>query len=295
MLALILLALVGLVAQLVDGTLGMGYGVTSSSLLLAVGLSPALASASVHLSQIGTTLMSGVSHLRLGNTDRALVARLAVPGAVGAFLGATVLSRLATAAATPVTTTILLVLGIYVLVRFAVRPPTGATARNSPHTSRLLTPLGLIGGFIDATGGGGWGPVVTTTLLSRGRTAPRTIVGSVDTAEFIVSVTASLGFLLGLGTAGIDFGVVVALLGGGMLAAPLAAWAVSRMPGTILGTAVGGLIVVTNTVTVLETLGLSTTVTAWTLSALVAALLPLIALTVHRTRRTNVVAEVQAA
>ncbi|MBW3069357.1 MULTISPECIES: sulfite exporter TauE/SafE family protein [unclassified Actinomyces] len=295
MFALILLALVGLVAQLVDGTLGMGYGVTSSSLLLAVGLSPALASASVHLSQIGTTLMSGVSHLRLGNTDRALVARLAVPGAVGAFLGATVLSRLTTAAATPVTATILLVLGVYVLVRFAVRPSTGAAARTSPHTLRLLAPLGLIGGFIDATGGGGWGPVVTTTLLSRGRTAPRTVVGSVDTAEFIVSVTASLGFLLGLGTAGIDVGIVIALLGGGVLAAPLAAWAVSRMPGATLGTAVGGLIVVTNTVTVLEALGLSAPATAWTVSALVAALLPLIAFTVRRARHLTVIPEVQAA
>ncbi|WP_103064172.1 sulfite exporter TauE/SafE family protein [Actinomyces qiguomingii] len=293
MLALIVLALVGLVAQLVDGTLGMGYGVTSSSLLLAVGLSPALASASVHLSQIGTTLVSGLSHLRLGNTDRALVARLAIPGAFGAFLGATVLARVATSAATPVTATILLLLGLYVLVRFALRPPTGATARTSPHTFRLLTPLGLVGGFIDATGGGGWGPIVTTTLLSRGRTAPRTVVGSVDTAEFIVSVMASLGFLLGLGTAGIDFGVVIALLGGGVLAAPLAAWAVSRIPGAALGTAIGGLIVVTNTATLLQALDLGAPVTTWTVSALIAVLAPLIGFTVRR--RANGVPKVQAA
>lgn len=252
---LVILALVGLAAQLVDGALGMGYGVTSSSLLLLAGLSPALASASVHLSEIGTTLLSGASHHRLGNTDWRLVARLGGPGAVGAFLGATLLSRLSTDAATPITSTILLTLGLYVLVRFAVRPPVGANARRSPHTSRFLAPLGLLGGFVDATGGGGWGPVATTTILSRGRTAPRTVVGSVDTAEFLVTVAASVGFLTGLGTAGIDLRIVAAMLIGGLAAAPLAAWLVSRLPGQTLGTAVGGLIVTTNLATVLKAAG----------------------------------------
>lgn len=251
---LLVLALVGLASQLVDGALGMGYGVTSSSLLLLAGLSPALASASVHLSEIGTTLVSGTAHHRLGNTDWRLVARLGGPGAVGAFLGATVLSRLSTGAAAPATSGILLVLGLYVLIRFAVRPPAGSARRRSPHTALLLVPLGPVGGFVDATGGGGWGPVATTTLLARGRTAPRTVVGSVDTAELMVTAAASAGFLAGLGTAGISPTVVGALLAGGLVAAPVAAWLVSRLPAGVLGSAVGGLIVMTNLRTILSAL-----------------------------------------
>ena len=251
---LLVLALVGLASQLVDGALGMGYGVTSSSLLLLAGLSPALASASVHLSEIGTTLVSGTAHHRLGNTDWRLVARLGGPGAVGAFLGATVLSRLSTGAAAPATSGILLVLGLYVLIRFAVRPPAGSARRRSPHTARLLVPLGLVGGFVDATGGGGLGPVATTTLLARGRTAPRTVVGSVDTAELMVTAAASAGFLAGLGAAGISPTVVGALLAGGLVAAPVAAWLVSRLPAGVLGSAVGGLIVMTNLRTILSAL-----------------------------------------
>ena len=251
---LLVLALVGLASQLVDGALGMGYGVTSSSLLLLAGLSPALASTSVHLSEIGTTLVSGTAHHRLGNTDWRLVARLGGPGAVGAFLGATVLSRLSTGAAAPATSGILLVLGLYVLIRFAVRPPAGSARRRSPHTARLLVPLGLVGGFVDATGGGGWGPVATTTLLARGRTAPRTVVGSVDTAELMVTAAASAGFLAGLGAAGISPTVVGALLAGGLVAAPVAAWLVSRLPAGVLGSAVGGLIVMTNLRTILSAL-----------------------------------------
>ena len=241
---LVLLALVGLAAQLVDGSLGMGYGMTSSSLLLLAGLSPALASASVHLAEIGTTLASGASHWRLGNTDPRLVVRLGLPGAVGAFSGATVLSHLSTRAATPVTASLLILLGAYVLGRFALRPPRGSGSRRSPHGRRLLVPLGMVGGFVDATGGGGWGPVVTTTLLTGGRTAPRTVVGSVGASEFLVTAAASAGFLTGLGTAGISLGI--ALLAGGLVAAPIAAWLVSRLPGPVLGTAVGGLILATN-------------------------------------------------
>ena len=213
---LVLLALVGLAAQLVDGSLGMGYGMTSSSLLLLAGLSPALASASVHLAEIGTTLASGASHWRLGNTDPRLVVRLGLPGAVGAFSGAAVLSHLSTRAATPVTASLLILLGTYVLGRFALRPPSGSGSRRSPHGRRLLVPLGLVGGFVDATGGGGWGPVVTTTLLTGGRTAPRTVVGSVGASEFLVTVAASAGFLTGLGTAGISLGIVLTLLAGAL-------------------------------------------------------------------------------
>ncbi|MDN5726781.1 MAG: sulfite exporter TauE/SafE family protein [Propionibacteriales bacterium] len=270
---LILLALVGLAAQLVDGALGMGYGVTSTTMLMLVGLSPALASASVHLAEIGTTLASGASHWRLGNTDWRLVLRLGLPGAVGAFAGATVLSRLSTAAAEPIMAGILGALGVYILIRFAFRPPRVATVRTSPHGKKLLIPLGLVGGFVDATGGGGWGPVSTSTLLGAGRTAPRTVIGSVDTSEFLVSVAASLGFLFGLGTAGIDAGIVGALLIGGLIAAPIAAWLVSRLPSRVLGVAVGGLILLTNSRTLFKAIGVDGTprTAAYVLIAVAAA------------------------
>lgn len=249
---LIVLGVVGFLAQLVDGSLGMGYGATSSSLLLAAGLTPALASASVHLAELGTNAASGISHWRLGNVDRRLVLRLGVPGAVGAFLGATLLSRLSTEAAAPLMAGILAALGVYILLRFALRPPPVSHARTSPHRRRFLVPLGFLGGIIDATGGGGWGPVSTTTLLSAGRTAPRTVIGSVDTSEFLVTVSASVAFVLGLGASGINLGYVGVLLAGGLLAAPFAAWLVSRLPARTLGAAVGAIILLTNVPTLLR-------------------------------------------
>jgi uncharacterized membrane protein YfcA len=254
---LLVLGVVGFFAQLVDGALGMGYGATSSSLLLTVGLTPAMASASVHFAELGTNLASGVAHWRLGNVDRRLVLRLGVPGAVGAFLGATLLSHLTTKAAAPLMAVVLLLLGGYILTRFALRPPPAATATTSPHRRRFLVPLGFLGGLVDATGGGGWGPVSTTTLLSAGRTAPRTVVGSVDTSEFLVTASASVAFLIGLGTSGLHLGYVLVLLVGGLVAAPAAAWLVSRLPAPILGTGVGGLIVVTNLRVLLDATGAS--------------------------------------
>ncbi|WP_347354801.1 sulfite exporter TauE/SafE family protein [Intrasporangium sp.] len=253
---LLVLGVVGFLAQLLDGALGMGYGATSASLLLTVGLTPAMASASVHLAELGTNLASGVAHWRLGNVDRRLVLRLGVPGAAGAFLGATLLSHLTTEAAAPVMGAVLLLLGAYILVRFALRPPR-LVDRSTPHRRRFLVPLGLLGGFVDATGGGGWGPVSTTTLLSAGHTAPRTVVGSVDTSEFLVTAAASVAFLVGLGTSGIHLGYVLVLLAGGLVAAPAAAWLVSRLPAPVLGTAVGGLIVLTNLRVLLAATGAS--------------------------------------
>lgn len=250
---LLVLGLVGFAAQLVDGALGMGYGATSSSLLLLAGLTPAAASASVHFAELGTNLVSGASHWRLGNVDWPLVWRLGVPGAVGAFAGAMLLSELSTEAAAPVMAVLLIALGVFILTRFAVRPPRAVHAHRSPHGNRFLAPLGLVGGFVDATGGGGWGPVSTTALLSAGRTKPRHVVGSVDTSEFLVTVSASLGFLIGLGTSGITWAYVGVLLLGGLIAAPFAAWLVSKLPAAVLGSAVGGLIVITN----LRTLGKS--------------------------------------
>jgi uncharacterized protein len=251
---LIVLAVVGLLAQLVDGALGMGYGATSATLLVLVGLTPLAASASVHFSELGTNLASGVAHWRLRNVDWPVVVRIAGPGAVGAFLGATVLAALSTVWAKPIMAGILAMLGIYIIVRFVVgvRPQL-----NKRLTAKFLAPLGLFAGFIDATGGGGWGPVATPALLSGGRLEPRKVIGSVDTAEFAVSCAASLGFLLAIGASGIHWGFAVALLVGGLVAAPLAAYLIKIAPAYLLGVAVGGVILLTNTRTLFSALEVS--------------------------------------
>jgi hypothetical protein len=248
---LVLLALVGLGAQLVDGSLGMAYGVTSTTLLLAIGTNPAVASATIHLAEIGTTLASGLAHWKFGNVDWKVVAKVGVPGAVGAFAGATFLSHLSTEVAAPVMSLILVSLGIYLLVRFTLR---GIDRRNlgKPVRKRFLGPLGLVAGFVDATGGGGWGPVGTPALLASGRMEPRKVIGSIDTSEFLVALAASLGFLLALGSQGINAVWVAGLLGGGLVAAPIAAWLVRHIPPRMLGSLVGGVIVLTNTRTLLK-------------------------------------------
>jgi uncharacterized membrane protein YfcA len=255
--SIIILAIVGLAAQLVDGSLGMAYGVTSTTLLLAVGIAPALASASVHIAEVGTTFASGVSHWRFGNVDWGKIGWLAVPGGVGAFFGAVVLvSVISAEAAEPVIAIFLFMLGVYILSRFSFR------RREKPVTVRpiprmFLAPLGLVAGFLDAAGGGGWGPISTPTLLSSGRMEPRKIVGTVDTSEFVVALAASAGFLISLSFAQIPWQVVGALLIGGLIAAPIAAWVVRVLPMRVLGTAVGGVILITNMRTFLEAIGVS--------------------------------------
>jgi uncharacterized protein len=253
----LILAVVGLIAQLVDGSLGMAYGVTSQSLLLTVGIAPALASASVHIAEVGTTAASGASHWRFGNVDWSKVWPLAIPGAVGAFLGAVVLSTFITAeAAEPIVAIFLFALGVFVLARFSFRRhQRPVQVRPVPRT--FLGPLGLIAGFLDAAGGGGWGPISTPTLLSSGRMEPHKIIGTVDTSEFLVALSASIGFLFALSFAEIPWTVVGALLLGGVIAAPIAAYIVRILPARILGSAVGGLILVTNMKTFLEAVGVS--------------------------------------
>ncbi|MFD3811212.1 sulfite exporter TauE/SafE family protein [Rhodococcus sp. NPDC058639] len=284
---LLVFTLVGVGAQLVDGALGMAFGVTATTLLIFSGVGAAHASAAVHLAEVGTTLVSGVSHWRFRNVDWKVVLRLGVPGAIGAFLGATVLSSLSTEAATPVTAAILLAIGVYVALRFSVRPPAVAHARTSPHTAKFLSPLGFFGGFVDASGGGGWGPITTSTLLSRGKTAPRTVIGSVSASEFLVAVSASIGFLVGLGHESLGNLLVVAGLAlGGALAAPFAAWLVSRVPATLLGTAVGGVIVLTNAHKLLGVVDAGPIASASVTCAIVGAWIALLAVSWKRSRLT---------
>lgn len=249
---LVVLVLFGFIAQLIDGALGMAYGATTTTLVLAAGLSPAAASASVHLAELGTTAVSGASHWRFGNVDWRTVRRIGFPGAIGAFVGAVVLSSISGEIARPWMAGILLAIGVYILARFTLGAP--ARPKGRPYVrGRYLAPLGLGAGFVDATGGGGWGPVATPTLLATGRMEPRKVVGSVDTSEFLVALSASLGFLVSLGSQGIKWSTVVALLLGGVAAAPLAAWLVQKVTSRLLGVSVGGLILITNARTLFST------------------------------------------
>jgi uncharacterized protein len=268
---LVVLAIVGFVAQLVDGSLGMAYGVTSTTLLLAIaGLTPVLASTVVHISEVGTTLASGVSHWRFGNVDWSKILWLAIPGGIGAFVGATVLVRFIDAAvAEPVVAIFLFLLGAYVLARFAFNR-TSNVAQNLPIPRAFLSPLGLIAGFLDAVGGGGWGPISTPTLLSSGRMEPRKVVGTVDTSEFIVALAASIGFLISLSFAQVPWEVVGVLLLGGLVAAPIAAWIVRHLNARVLGTAVGGFILLVNANTFLEAVGLDPALNVFVYGAILA-------------------------
>ena len=252
---LIVVTIAGLAAQLVDGSLGMGYGLTSSTLLIFAGLSPAAASASVHLAEVGTTALSGVAHHRFGNVDWHAVRRIAIPGGVGAFLGATLLSSLSTESARPLASALLFTLGIYVLLRFLLGK--AQVQRKGRPGIRVLAPLGLIGGFVDATGGGGWGPVTTPTLLADGRLAPNRVVGTVSASEFIVALSASVGFFTALGGEVVRLEFVAALLGGGLIAAPIAAYMVRHLNPRLLGVVVGGFICFTNARVLLSAAGIS--------------------------------------
>lgn len=291
---LLVLGFVGLLAQLVDGSLGMAYGVTSSTLLLAAGVAPAAASAAVHFSEIGTSLVSGAAHTKFGNVDWRTVGILAVPGFAGAFAGATFLASLPGDVAKPWVASLLLLLGAYVIWRFLALGGRRPEFKGRP-SALFLAPMGVFGGALDSIGGGGWGPVGTTSLLSSGRLEPRKVVGSIDTSEFVVAVGGSLGFLMALGSQGIPWDYAIALLAGGVIAAPIAAWLVRHLPARVLGVAAGGLIVVTNSRTIAETVGVSGVGVAVVVLPLVAAWFVGIGWAVRQERRSREVERLERA
>ena len=224
---------VGLLAQLVDGALGMAYGLVSSTILLALGLPPAVASATVHTAEVVTTGASGASHLWFGNVRRTLFWQLAIPGAIGGILGAYFLANVPGEAIRPFINAYLLILGVMVLLRAYGK-------RLSRHQVQHSGVLGFFAGLLDAIGGGGWGPLATSTLIARGG-GVRSTIGSVNAAEFVVTTCIAATFAWHVG---IDhWTIVLGLLTGGVIAAPAAAWLVKHLPERVVMTAVGGLIV----------------------------------------------------
>jgi uncharacterized membrane protein YfcA len=224
---------VGLLAQVVDGALGMAYGATATTFLLAAGASPAAASASVHIAEIFTTGVSDVAHARFGNVDKRLFARLLVPGILGAILGAVLVTYVDGAAFKPLMSAYLLVLGVYILSK-AFR-----ALRMRLQEPRHVGKLALFGGFVDAAGGGGWGPVVTTTLIGSGND-PRTTIGSVNFAEFFLTLTSAATFALLMDTNA--WPIIAGLVIGGLFAAPFAAVLCRRLSARTLLLMVGTLI-----------------------------------------------------
>ncbi len=247
---LVVVFLAGFAASLVDGALGMGFGPTSSSILLGTGLSPAAISTTVNLAKVATGFTAAISHWRFDNIDRRVVRRLAVPGSIGALIGATVLASVDGDGLKPILSVLLLGMAARILLRFSRPLPAmadgdeleeGSGRRYDERgTAAVATAGGVTNGLV-----GAWGPVVTPFLLQRGL-APRYAIGSVNTAEVAVAVVASGSLLASVGGGGIDVAVVVAMLAGGVLAAPLAAWAIRFLPARGLGVAVGGLLFVVN-------------------------------------------------
>lgn len=241
-------AAVGFLAQLVDGAIGMAYGLTATSVMVAQGVPPAAASAAVHAAEVATTGLSGLAHWRLGHVMPRLVRRLAVPGIVGGVAGALVAGHMPMAVIKPVVSLYLLAMGVVILRRAWLGRPKGTTERQADPV-----PLGFGGGFLDAVGGGGWGPIVTSTLIGRGLD-PKMAIGSSNAAEFFVTAAVTVAFLSSVGI-GI-WPLVAGLVIGGAIAAPFAALATRHMPARPLMGVVGAVIVLLAGSTLLRQLGM---------------------------------------
>ncbi|MEO5773848.1 MAG: sulfite exporter TauE/SafE family protein [Sphingomicrobium sp.] len=235
--ALLPFILAGFVAQLIDGALGMAFGTISSALMISLGQPPALASAGVHLAETFTTAASGISHIAHRNVDWRLFGRIAIPGIVGGIMGAYVLTQIDGAVMKPIVLTYLALIGLFLIYRSMKKELHDAALR-------LVAPLGFAGGFLDAAGGGGWGAIVTGNLLAQGG-EPRRVIGTVNTAEFLVTATISATFIASMGWKAFTV-ATVGLLVGGVLAAPLGAHIVKRVEAKKLLFAVGLLLMLTS-------------------------------------------------
>ncbi len=242
--------LVGAIAGLIDCSVGMGFGLTSSTLLVSVNVAAAVASATVHFAEIATTIASGLAHWHAGSVDMKVLIRLALPGSIGAFLGANFLSNIDLSKSKVLISAILLILGFVLLYRNIFESQNiNLLEINDP---KFLTFLGFSGGFIDASGGGGWGPVVTPTIMVSTSHEPRKVIGTVNAAEFFVALAASIGFLINLNKMELDWSSVGGLALGGILAAPIAAKFVTKLHPKQLGIIVGFIIIIINAINLIR-------------------------------------------
>lgn len=238
--------LVGFGAQVIDGALGMAYGVISSTLLLTLGVPPSRASASVHVAETFTTGVSAISHILHRNVDWKLFSRLIIPGVIGGVTGAYILSSIDSTVVKPYIQVYLASIGLFLIWRGFHLPPR-------QRDPKWVMPLGLFGGFLDASGGGGWGPVVTSNLLLQG-SSPRHTIGTVNTVEFILTMSISLTFLIHLGWEAFTT-YTLGLLIGGVVAAPFGAMLARHVAPRILFSAVGVILTLTSLFGVLKWLG----------------------------------------
>ncbi|MCD8873160.1 sulfite exporter TauE/SafE family protein [Mammaliicoccus sciuri] len=245
---IIIFALAGFLAELVDGSLGMGYGASSASVLLTFGVAPAIASATVHFAEILTTAAAGTSHLKFKNVHKPSVLKLAIPGSIAAFIGAFFLSNINGDFIKPFISIFLLSLGIYIIYQFLFKnkPDESKITGVKKISNFVLVPQAAVAGLLDSIGGGGWGPVNTPMLLSSKKLEPRYVVGTVSASEFFVTVASSIGFLIFLDWSSINWILVLSLSLGGVVAAPISAWLVKSLPVSVLAIGVGGLIIFTN-------------------------------------------------
>jgi uncharacterized membrane protein YfcA len=255
--ALVIFFIIGFFAQFIDGTVGMGYGAFSASLLIGMGIMPALASASIHTAEIFTTLFSGISHLKFGNVKKEWLLLLIIPGAVGGGLGAWFLASIPGDTMKPFVAGFLIIMGAIMLYRFiptkkASKPSRLSKALSSPRFSSKKIPiLGFIAAFFDAVGGGGWGPIATPGLILTENEEPRKVVGTVNLAEFFITIVIAATFFFTLGAGEYDWRMIGMLLIGGVIAAPIAAYLCKRLPARILGILVGAVLVAYNLRTLL--------------------------------------------
>ena len=248
----IILIVFAFVAEIIDGGLGMGYGVSLTSFLLSIGFATAVASASVHMSEIFTTIVSGVSHFRFGNFDKKIFKFLIFGGLPGGILGAYFAVKLQNFSfIKPVISGVLLFFGLVIIIKF-IRKKQREEEYLIPRIRKLM-PLGFVAAFVDAIGGGGWGPVTTPALIVT-NSHPKKTIGSVNFAEFFITLAISLTFLLTL--AEIDWGVVVPLIFGGLISAPMAALLTRKLNHRVLGIIVGTLIMLLSLRTILIATGI---------------------------------------
>lgn len=244
----LLYLLIGFFAQIIDGSLGMAYGVSANSFLLSTGVSPVIASASVHISEVFTTLASGISHWKFKNVDLSVVKKLVIPGVLGGITGAYLLVNFDSKYLKPIITIYLLLMGIRIFIK---------AFRNIPwikFTTGHYVILGALGGFFDAVGGGGWGPIVTSTLLGKDET-PRKIIGSVNASEFFVTLAEAVTFIAMIGMAPWD--IVLGLIAGGLIAAPLAAFLTAKIPPKAIFIVIGLVIILLQVRTILGMFGIT--------------------------------------